>query len=70
MTAAGSRSRGRAGARPRPPPDAWAQTVAGHEWFRVEPRGGLETLDGRVFHYALTEKAPAAQIIPVKAAGS
>jgi hypothetical protein len=50
--------------------DAWAQAVAGHEWFRVEPRGGLETLDGRVFHYALTEKAPAAQIIPVEASGS
>jgi hypothetical protein len=50
--------------------DAWAQAVAGHEWFRVEPRGGLETLDGRVFHYALTEKAPAAQMIPVEASGS
>ena len=50
--------------------DAWAQAVAGHEWFRVEPRGGLETLDGRVFHYALTEKAPVAQIIPVEASGS
>jgi hypothetical protein len=50
--------------------DAWAQAVAGHEWFRVEPRGRLETLDGRVFHYALTEKAPAAQIVPLEAAGS
>jgi hypothetical protein len=50
--------------------DAWAQAVAGHEWFSVEPRGGLDILDGRVFHYALTEKAPAAQIIPVEAAGS
>jgi hypothetical protein len=50
--------------------DAWAQAVAGHEWFSVEPRGGLETLDGWVFHYALTAKAPGAQIIPVAAAGS
>lgn len=50
--------------------DAWAQAVAGHDWFRVEPRGGQETLDDRVFHYALTEKAPATQIVPVDAAGS
>ncbi|MEJ1181374.1 MULTISPECIES: hypothetical protein [unclassified Pseudarthrobacter] len=35
--------------------DAWAQAVAGHEWFRVEPRGRLENPDSRVFHYALTE---------------
>lgn len=40
--------------------DAWAHAVAGNDWFRVEPRGGLETAGGRVFHYALTEKAPAA----------
>jgi hypothetical protein len=50
--------------------DAWAHAVAGHEWFGVEPRGGLETLDGMVFHYALTEKVPATQIVPVEAAGS
>ncbi|MDQ0925557.1 flavin-binding protein dodecin [Pseudarthrobacter sp. W1I19] len=50
--------------------DAWAQAVADHDWFRVEARGRLETLDRRVFHYALTEKAPAVQIIPVEAAGS
>lgn len=35
--------------------DAWAQAVAGHEWFRVEPRGRLENPGSRVFHYALTE---------------
>ncbi len=40
--------------------DAWAQAVAGHEWFRVEPRGSLENSGGRVFHYALTDEAPTA----------
>jgi hypothetical protein len=36
--------------------DAWAQAVAGHEWFRVEPRGRLENPGSTVFHYALTEQ--------------
>ena len=36
--------------------DAWAQAAAGHQWFRLEPRGSLETLRGRVFHYALTQE--------------
>ena len=35
--------------------DAWAEAVAGHEWFRVERRGGLENPDGRVFRYVLTD---------------
>ncbi len=34
--------------------DAWAQAVAGHGRFGVEPRGGLERPGSRVFHYALT----------------
>ena len=45
--------------------DAWAQAVAGHERFRVEPRGGLENPGGRAFHYALTEEAPAFGGAPV-----
>jgi hypothetical protein len=49
--------------------DAWAHAVTDHEWFRLEPCGALDILDGRVFHYALAEKAPAVQIIPVEAAG-
>jgi hypothetical protein len=38
--------------------DAWAQAVAGHGRFGVEPRGGLERPGSRVFHYALTVEAP------------
>jgi hypothetical protein len=34
--------------------DAWAGGRAGDEWYRVEPRGGLENPDGRVFRYVLT----------------
>jgi hypothetical protein len=48
--------------------DAWAQAVAGPEWLNPEPRGNLETLDGRVFHYALTKKAPSVQKVPLEAA--
>ena len=45
--------------------DAWAQAVAGHERFRVEPRGALENPPGRVFHYALTEEVPAFGEAPI-----
>lgn len=38
--------------------DAWAEAVAGHEWFRIEPRGRLDNPGGKVFHYALTETGP------------
>ena len=45
--------------------DAWAQAVAGHEWFRVEPQGGLQNPDGRVFRYLLTDtKRDAEQLGP------
>ncbi|MDR6417079.1 hypothetical protein [Pseudarthrobacter sulfonivorans] len=37
--------------------DAWAQAVAGHGWFSVEPRGSRENASGRVFHYALIGEA-------------
>lgn len=50
--------------------DAWAHAVAGHDWYIVEPRGALETLDGRVFHYSLTEKSRENQKVPLEAAGS
>jgi hypothetical protein len=46
--------------------DAWALAVAGNEWFRVEPRGGLEKAGSRIFHYALAEEAPAyGQAVPL-----
>ena len=50
--------------------DAWAHAVAGDDGFIVEPRGALETPNGRVFHYALSEKVREGQIIPLEAAGS
>jgi hypothetical protein len=42
--------------------DAWAEAVAGDEWYRVEPRGGLENSDGRVFRYVLTGTEDAGQL--------
>jgi hypothetical protein len=36
--------------------DAWAQAATNQEWFTMEPRGGLETVDGRIYHYALVQK--------------
>jgi hypothetical protein len=41
--------------------DAWAQAATNHEWFTVEPRGGLDTADGRIYHYALVQKLQATQ---------
>jgi hypothetical protein len=37
--------------------NAWAEAVAGHGWFSVEPRGSRESPSGRIFHYALTDEA-------------
>ncbi|WP_285249506.1 hypothetical protein [Pseudarthrobacter sp. fls2-241-R2A-168] len=41
--------------------DAWAQAATNHEWFTMEPRGGLETVDGRIYHYALVQKPQVTQ---------
>ena len=37
--------------------DAWAHAVAGQQWAGIEPRGGVDNLYSRVFHYALTADA-------------
>jgi hypothetical protein len=45
--------------------DAWAQAVAGSEWFRVESRGGVEGAGSRTFHYALNEEAAVGKAVPL-----